>query len=112
MGSFNPGLSAAIARSLILLLDVLVLLILEALQQRADLLLDLLKPLLDGFRDEGRGFVCAMTALVVKGSQAHIFHVGDTRIGRIRNGEFDALTNDHATRVSEPAFRASDICWH
>ncbi len=36
--------------SLILLLDVLVRLIFKALQQRIDLLLDLLKPLLDGFR--------------------------------------------------------------
>ncbi len=53
------------------------------------------------FRDEGRGFVCAMSALVVKGSQAHIFHVGDTRIWLIRDGRLSLLTRDHTQRVAE-----------
>ena len=53
------------------------------------------------FRDEHKGYVSTFTSIVFKSRTAHIFHVGDTRIGRIRNGEFDALTNDHATRVSE-----------
>ena len=53
------------------------------------------------FRDEHKGYVSTFTSIVFKSRTAHIFHVGDTRIGRIRDGEFDALTNDHATRVSE-----------
>ena len=54
-----------------------------------------------GFRDEGRGFVCAMSVLVVKGSQAHIFHVGDTRIWLVRDSRISLLTRDHTQRVSE-----------
>jgi len=53
------------------------------------------------FRDEGRGFVCAMSALVVKGPQAHLFHVGDTRIWLIRDGRLSLLTRDHTQRVAE-----------
>jgi serine/threonine protein phosphatase PrpC len=53
------------------------------------------------FRDEGRGFVCAMSALVVKGSHAHIFHVGDTRIWLLREGRLRLLTRDHCQRVAE-----------
>ena len=53
------------------------------------------------FREEHKGYVSTFTAVVFKSRTSHIFHVGDTRIGRIRNGEFDALTNDHSTRVSK-----------
>ena len=53
------------------------------------------------FRDEHKGYISTFTAAIFKSRTAHIFHVGDTRIGRIRKGEFDRLTNDHSTRVSE-----------
>jgi len=52
------------------------------------------------FRDEGRGFICAMSALVVKGSHAHLFHVGDTRIWLLRDGRLSLLTRDHTQRVA------------
>lgn len=53
------------------------------------------------FRDEHKGYVSTFTAAVFKSRTAHIFHVGDTRIGRIRQNEFECLTTDHSSRVSE-----------
>ena len=52
------------------------------------------------FRNEGRGFVCAMSALVLKGRRAHIFHIGDTRVWRFRDGSLEPLTRDHSQRIS------------
>lgn len=42
-----------------------------------------------------RGYVCTFSALVLKGRQAHLFHVGDSRIYRLRDGAFEQLTTDH-----------------
>ncbi len=50
--------------------------------------------------DERRGYVSAMSALVLKGHSAHIFHVGDTRIYRLRAGALEPLTQDHHTWIS------------
>ena len=53
------------------------------------------------FSDAHKGYVCAMSAMVLKSRSAHIFHVGDARIYRLRGGQLDQLTDDHRTRVSE-----------
>lgn len=45
--------------------------------------------------DLDRGYVCAFSALVLKGRQAHLFHVGDTRLYRWRAGRLECLTQDH-----------------
>lgn len=45
--------------------------------------------------DMNRGYVCTFSALVVKHRVAHIFHVGDTRIYRVKNHSLEQLTNDH-----------------
>ncbi|CAA6678024.1 serine/threonine protein kinase [Lentimonas sp. CC4] len=50
--------------------------------------------------DERRGYVAAMSALILKARSAHIFHVGDTRIYRFRDGALEPLTQDHHTWVS------------
>lgn len=50
--------------------------------------------------EKDRGYVCTFSALVLKGSVAHLFHVGDSRIGLIRNGTLEWLTTDHRTTVS------------
>ena len=47
------------------------------------------------FTDERKGFISAMCALVVKSHTAHIFHVGDCRVYRFRDGELEQLTKDH-----------------
>ena len=51
--------------------------------------------------DTGRGYVCTLSALVVKSTTAHIFHVGDSRIYRLRDKALEQLTDDHRIRVSE-----------
>lgn len=47
------------------------------------------------------GLVTTISIVVLKSNSAHIFHVGDTRIYRLREGELELLTNDHRVYVSE-----------
>lgn len=51
--------------------------------------------------DMDRGYVCTLSALIFKGTTAHLFHVGDTRIYRLQDGLLEQLTNDHRLRVSQ-----------
>jgi serine/threonine protein phosphatase PrpC len=51
--------------------------------------------------DTGRGYVCTLSAMVIKSTTAHIFHVGDSRIYRLRDKSLEQLTDDHRIRVSE-----------
>lgn len=50
--------------------------------------------------DKDRGYVCTMSALVLKSTTAHIFHVGDTRIYQLHKGVLEQLTSDHRVQVS------------
>ncbi len=50
--------------------------------------------------DMDRGYVCTFSALVIKSATAHLFHVGDTRIYRLRDNALEQLTEDHRYRVS------------
>jgi serine/threonine protein phosphatase PrpC len=55
--------------------------------------------------DKDRGYVCTMSALVLKSTTAHVFHVGDTRIyhlhhSEIHNGAPEQLTIDHRVQVA------------
>ncbi|RYZ83604.1 MAG: bifunctional protein-serine/threonine kinase/phosphatase, partial [Moraxellaceae bacterium] len=47
----------------------------------------------------GEGFLTTFSALILKGSTAFIFHVGDTRVYRLRGKEFECLTRDHTQRI-------------
>jgi serine/threonine protein phosphatase PrpC len=51
--------------------------------------------------DKERGYVCTFSALILKSGTAHIFHVGDARIYRLRNKLLEQLTTDHRARLSE-----------
>src|SRR5436190_348428 len=51
--------------------------------------------------EKDRGYVCTLSALVIKSTTAHVFHVGDTRIYRLHPGGLEQLTEDHRLRVSE-----------
>ncbi|MCB1898272.1 bifunctional protein-serine/threonine kinase/phosphatase [Cognatazoarcus halotolerans] len=51
--------------------------------------------------DRDRGYVCTFSALILKATTAHIVHVGDSRIYRLRDGALEQLTNDHRMIVSE-----------
>jgi eukaryotic-like serine/threonine-protein kinase len=56
-----------------------------------------------GYKQYGtaRGMVTTLSALVIKSSTAYLFHVGDTRIYRQRENEFECLTQDHRVQVTE-----------
>ena len=46
-----------------------------------------------------RGMVTTLSVLVIKSTTAYLFHVGDTRIYRLRGDEFERLTRDHRVAV-------------
>ncbi|MFA5921434.1 MAG: bifunctional protein-serine/threonine kinase/phosphatase [Methylococcaceae bacterium] len=51
--------------------------------------------------DKDRGYVCTFSAMVIKSTTAHIFHVGDTRIYQLRDNALEQLTSDHRLWVSQ-----------
>lgn len=51
--------------------------------------------------DNDRGYVCTLSAMVIKSTTAHIFHVGDTRIYRLRSNALEQLTHDHRFWISQ-----------
>ena len=53
------------------------------------------------YHDARKGFVSTFTTVVFKSHSAHIFHVGDTRVYRVRQGEIEQLTRDHASRIDD-----------
>ncbi|NOQ81961.1 MAG: protein kinase [Methylophaga sp.] len=50
--------------------------------------------------DKDKGYVCTFSAMVIKATTAHIFHVGDARIYRLHNHTLEQLTHDHRLWVS------------
>ena len=56
--------------------------------------------------DASRGYVTTLSILVLKSSTAHIFHIGDSRICRLRAGELEQLTTDHVRVVAETSYLA------
>lgn len=51
--------------------------------------------------DKDKGYVCTLSAMVIKSRTAHIFHVGDSRIYRLRGVQLEQLTTDHRMWISE-----------
>lgn len=50
--------------------------------------------------DRDRGYVCTLSAMVIRSTTAHIFHVGDCRIYRLAGRALEQLTDDHRVIVS------------
>lgn len=50
--------------------------------------------------EKDRGYVTTFDALVLKGAQAHLFHIGDSRIYRVSGASLELLTNDHRVVIS------------
>src|SRR6266849_7781004 len=50
--------------------------------------------------DKDKGYVCTFSAMVIKSTTAHIFHVGDSRIYRLAGNALEQLTDDHRVTVS------------
>lgn len=51
--------------------------------------------------DKDRGYVCTFSAMILRSTTAHIFHIGDTRIYRLRENTLEQLTEDHRLWVSK-----------
>ncbi len=52
------------------------------------------------FTDAQKGYVSTFSTVIFKSQTAHIFHVGDSRIYRLRNNDLEQLTRDHTTFIS------------
>ncbi len=50
--------------------------------------------------DKDKGYVCTLSAIVIKSTTAHILHVGDSRIYRLRGNSLEQLTQDHRHWIS------------
>lgn len=51
--------------------------------------------------DKNRGYVCTFSGMIIRSSTAHIFHIGDTRIYRLRGTQLEQLTEDHRIWISQ-----------
>ena len=58
-----------------------------------------------GFSSAENGCVTTFTGLILKSRTAHVFHIGDSRLYRLRQGSLDQITRDHSSRVS------ADTCY-
>jgi len=46
-----------------------------------------------------KGYITTFSALILKSASAYLFHVGDSRIYRLRGQQFEQLTKDHSSPV-------------
>ncbi len=53
------------------------------------------------YHNAEKGYLCTLSILILKSHTAHIFHIGDSRIYRLRDGKLEPLTMDHSVQVSE-----------
>jgi PPM family protein phosphatase len=51
---------------------------------------------LAGLRAEWHGMACVLTAVIVRGANAIVGHVGDTRLYKLRRGVIEKVTRDHS----------------
>lgn len=48
-----------------------------------------------------KGMISTLSVLILKSTTAHIFHIGDSRIYRYREGNLEQMTRDHRVWVSQ-----------
>ncbi|HNH44304.1 MAG TPA: bifunctional protein-serine/threonine kinase/phosphatase [Agitococcus sp.] len=65
------------------------------------------------YHNHHQAHLTTFTALVIRGQTAHVFHIGDSRLWRLRGDEWECLTNDHAlsTRHGNQLTRALGMDW-
>lgn len=51
--------------------------------------------------DEAKGYITTFSLVIFKSKTAYLFHIGDSRIYRLRNGGLTQLTKDHSASISE-----------
>lgn len=52
------------------------------------------------YYERDQGYVCTLSALVIKSTTAHIFHVGDARVYQLSGNSLEQLTEDHRVVIS------------
>ena len=50
---------------------------------------------------EDKGYLTTFSSVVIKGQEAHFFHVGDSRIYHLSGDTLRQVTTDHATKINE-----------
>lgn len=53
-----------------------------------------------GAAEPDRGYVCTLSALILKGTAGHVFHADDSRIYRVAGRSLEQLTEDHRVHAS------------
>ena len=51
--------------------------------------------------DQDKGYVCTFSAMIFRSNTAHMFHIGDARIYRLRDNSLERLTEDHRLWVGQ-----------
>ena len=51
--------------------------------------------------EHAKAYVTTFSALIIKSTTAHILHIGDSRIYRLRDGNIEQLTTDHRIWISQ-----------
>lgn len=51
--------------------------------------------------ESSKGMVSTLSVMVFKSTTAHIFHIGDSRIYRLRKDQFEQMTHDHRIFLSK-----------
>ncbi len=50
--------------------------------------------------NKDKGYICTLSSIILKSTTAHIFHLGDSRIYRVRDKKIEQLSEDHRLWVS------------
>ena len=53
------------------------------------------------YYNKNKGLVCTFSAMVIRSATAYVFHLGDTRIYRLRQQNLEQLTQDHLVYESQ-----------
>lgn len=51
--------------------------------------------------DINKGRVCTFSALILKGQDAHVFHIGDSQIARLDGGGLEPITRSHQVSLAD-----------